>query len=185
MTSLALAAYSLGLAGYAAIKVLSPAFYALDDAKTPMMIALGSIVVNAVASYFFREWLSQFGVTPDTPHGYGHAGVALATSTVALVNFFALTLFMRKKIKRLNGREVLQSFARIAAASAIMSAVAFFTHYFLHRQIASRGLFYDAVEAIIPIVAGGITFVVAARLLGVAELEKLFSAIARKLGQGR
>ncbi|MDQ3087783.1 MAG: murein biosynthesis integral membrane protein MurJ, partial [Acidobacteriota bacterium] len=42
MTALALAGYAVGLTGYAAIKVLSPAFYALDDAKTPMIIALCS-----------------------------------------------------------------------------------------------------------------------------------------------
>ena len=40
MTSWALAAYSVGLAGYAAIKVLSPSFYALDDAKRRCMSAL-------------------------------------------------------------------------------------------------------------------------------------------------
>ncbi|MGH9821389.1 MAG: murein biosynthesis integral membrane protein MurJ, partial [Pyrinomonadaceae bacterium] len=106
MTALALAGYSIGLTGYAAIKVLSPAFYALDDAKTPMMIAIASIGVNAVASYFFRDWLANYGVTPETPNGYGHVGVALATSTVALVNFFALALFMRKRINRLNGKEI-------------------------------------------------------------------------------
>ncbi|HSU26551.1 MAG TPA: murein biosynthesis integral membrane protein MurJ, partial [Pyrinomonadaceae bacterium] len=111
MTALALAGYSIGLTGYAAIKVLSPAFYALDDAKTPMIIALASIVVNAAASFLFRDWLSNFGVTPETPNGYGHVGVALATSTVALVNFFALALFMRKRISRLNGREIFSSFA--------------------------------------------------------------------------
>jgi len=38
MTAVALAGYSIGLTGYAAIKILSPAFYALNDAKTPMMI---------------------------------------------------------------------------------------------------------------------------------------------------
>ena len=55
MTAYALAGYSIGLTGYAAIKVLSPAFYALDDAKTPMIIALGSIVVNALASLSFSQ----------------------------------------------------------------------------------------------------------------------------------
>ena len=40
MTAWALGGYTIGLTGYAAIKVLSPAFYALDDAKTPMIIAI-------------------------------------------------------------------------------------------------------------------------------------------------
>ena len=39
-TALALACYSAGLAGYAATKVLAPAFYALHDARTPMWVSV-------------------------------------------------------------------------------------------------------------------------------------------------
>jgi integral membrane protein MviN len=184
MTALALAGYSIGLTGYAAIKVLSPAFYALEDAKTPMMIALGSIIVNAGASYLFRNWLSGYGVTPETPHGYGHVGVALATSTVALVNFFALALFMKKRIGRLNGREVLSSFLRIAAASAIMSVFCYAAYYLLSRSLGSGRFVFEAIGALVPIAVGGITFMIAAKLLGVTELQKLYNAFSRKLGIG-
>src|SRR3954454_20581042 len=72
MTAIALMGYSIGLTGYAAIKILSPAFYALNDAKTPMIIAIASIAVNFIASYFLRQWLSHYGVTESTPNGYGH-----------------------------------------------------------------------------------------------------------------
>src|SRR3982751_4950054 len=181
MTALALAGYSIGLAGYAAIKVLSPAFYALNDAKTPMIIAIGSIAVNAVGSYFFREWLSHYGVTPETPHGYGHVGVALATSTVALVNVIALAVFMRRRISRLNGRVIASSFFRIAAASAIMSAVCYGAYYFLHAMLFSRGLLEHMMEAFIPIFIGATAFLVAAKLFGVSELEKLYGGLRRKL----
>jgi putative peptidoglycan lipid II flippase len=183
MTALALAGYSIGLAGYAAIKVLSPAFYALDDAKTPMIIAVGSIAVNALASYFFRDWLSHFGVTPETPHGYGHVGVALATSTVALVNFVALAIFMRRRIARLNGRVIASSFFRIAAASLLMSAISYASYYFLHSLLNSKGLLAEAAEAFIPIAIGGAVFLVAAKLFGVSELEKLYSGLRRKLAR--
>jgi putative peptidoglycan lipid II flippase len=182
MTALALAGYSIGLTGYAAIKVLSPAFYALDDAKTPMIIALGSIVVNAVASFLFRNWLSGFGVTPESPSGYGHVGVALATSTVALVNFFALALFMRHRIKRLNGREVLSSFLRIAAASLIMSAVAYFSFRLLAGYFAVTTFVVKLIEVFVPIGLAGLSFLVAAKLLGIRELEKLFDIFARRFG---
>jgi putative peptidoglycan lipid II flippase len=185
MTALALAGYSIGLTGYAAIKVLSPAFYALDDAKTPMIIAIASIAVNAVASFFFRDWLSNFGVTPETPHGYGHVGVALATSTVALVNFFALAVFMRKRIERLNGREIFSSFVRIAAASLAMSVVCYFSYHFLNNFFAVRTLVAKIIEAFAPIILGGVTFIVAAKLLGVSELEKLFKIFSRRLGLNR
>jgi len=175
MTAYALSGYSIGLTGYAAIKVLSPAFYAMDDAKTPMIIALASIVVNTLASYSFLQLLS--------PYGYGHIGVALATSIVALVNFFALALLMRKKIKRLNGREIISAFTRIAIASAVMSAVCWFSYQFLHGQFGGRSFLYKAIECFVPIGLGGIIFLIMAKLLKVSEIDKLYNAFARKLGR--
>ncbi|MGD9562484.1 MAG: murein biosynthesis integral membrane protein MurJ [Pyrinomonadaceae bacterium] len=181
MTAIALAGYSIGLTGYAAIKVLSPAFYALDDAKTPMIIALVSIGVNLIGSYSFRELLSNYGVTPATPHGYGHVGVALATSIVALVNFFALAFIMRSRVKRLNGRAILASFIKISAASAALSAVCYFSYRTLASTYGTESLSLQLVEAFVPIALGGTAFLLTAKLLRVTELEQLFGMVRRKL----
>jgi putative peptidoglycan lipid II flippase len=183
MTAAALAGYSVGLTGYAAIKILSPAFYALNDAKTPMIIALASIGVNLIGSYFLREWLSNFGVTPETPHGYGHVGVALATSIVALVNFFALALILRGRIKRLNGRNIIFSFLKIAAASAVMSVAAYASYHALLGSYGSATLTLRIVEAFVPIAAGAVSFVIAAKLLKVTELEQAVGTIRRKFAR--
>lgn len=183
MTAIALVGYSIGLTGYAGIKILSPAFYALNDAKTPMLIAIGSILVNFIGSYFLREWLSQYGVTAETPHGYGHVGVALATSIVALVNFFALAILMRKRIKRLNGRNIFTSFMKIAAASAVLSAVCYLSYHFLFDRFGTGTFSIKLAEAFIPIGLGGIAFVIAAKLLRVAELEQAYGTIRRKLAR--
>jgi putative peptidoglycan lipid II flippase len=183
MTAIALAGYSIGLTGYAAIKILSPAFYALDDAKTPMIIALASIVVNLLGSYFLREWLSGFGVTPETPHGYGHVGVALATSIVALVNFFALALIMRKRVKRLNGRVIFLAFMKIAAASAVLSAVCYFSYRFLLSSYGTGTFLLRFTETFVPIALGGIAFVLVAKVLRVTELEQLYGSLRRRVGR--
>ncbi len=183
MTAAALAGYSIGLTGYAAIKILSPAFYALDDAKTPMLIALGSIVVNFIGSYGLREWLSHYGVTSETPHGYGHVGVALATSIVAIVNFLALAMILRKRIKRLNGRDIFFSLAKITAASAVLSVVCYFSYHFMVGQFGVAGLPLRLAEAFVPIGLGGIAFVIVAKLLRVTELEQAFGMLRRKLGK--
>jgi len=180
MTAWALSGYAVGLTGYAAIKVLSPAFYALNDARTPMVIALISIVVNAVASYFLMDLFSGIGVSAQYPNGYGHVGVALATSCVALVNFLALAWFMRQKIKRLNGREMFSSFIRIAIASAAMSVVAYFSFQFLSGYFVNKNFWVRAAEAFVPIILAGLTFVVAAKLLRISELEKLWNGLRRK-----
>ncbi|MEO7539541.1 MAG: murein biosynthesis integral membrane protein MurJ [Pyrinomonadaceae bacterium] len=183
MTAQALAGYSIGLVGYAAIKVLSPAFYAMNDAKTPMIIAIASIAVNAVGCYFFREWLSHYGVTPETPYGYGHVGVALATSLVALVNFIALVWFMRRKIHRLNGRFIVRSFIKIAAAAAVMSVACYASYYYLYSHLGSSTLTFKAVEAFVPILLGAVVFVIMAKLLKITELEQAMGAVRRKLAR--
>ncbi len=108
-TALALAGYALGLTGYAAIKVLTPAFYALGDARVPMLASLGSMAVNYALNWTFLRVL-----------GWGHAGLAVSTSLVATVNFLALMVFLRRRIQRLEGRRLARSLSRIVAAVAVM-----------------------------------------------------------------
>lgn len=174
MTAWALSAYAIGLMGYAAIKILSPAFYALNDAKTPMIIAVVSIIVNAVASYLFRNLLITYNL--------GHVGVALATSSVALVNFSALFLLMRNRIKGINGNEILSSFLKIGAASIVMSLVCYAAYYFLHQTLAAQNFGAKLIEAFIPIALGGIVFFAMTKLLKVEEVTKIYNALARKIG---
>ena len=180
MTAWALSGYAIGLTGYAAIKVLSPAFYAMDDAKTPMLVGLASIAVNALASYFFMNWLLGVGTSESRPNGLGHVGVALATSVVAIVNFAVLAIIMRSRIKRLNGRSIVSGFLKIAAASAVMSVVCYFSYRFLDSYFAVRTLSVELIQAFVPIVIGGVCFVIMAKLLRVAELEKLYNALSRR-----
>lgn len=183
MTAYALAAYAIGLTGYAAIKILSPAFYALDNAKTPMIIALCSIAVNAAACFFFMDLFSQYGVSPEYPSGYGHVGVALATSCVALVNFFALALMMKKRIKRINGGDIFKSFIKIAIASAVMSLICWISYQTLTNYFGTKTLFIKMIEALVPVGLGGITFLVMAKLLGVDELNRFVNMLKKKLGR--
>ncbi|MEP7148877.1 MAG: murein biosynthesis integral membrane protein MurJ [Acidobacteriota bacterium] len=180
MTAWALSGYAIGLTGYAAIKVLSPAFYAMDDAKTPMLVGIASILVNALASYFFMNWLLTVDVIEGRPTGLGHVGVALATSVVAIVNFAALALIMRSRIKRLNGRSIVSGFAKIAFASAVMSAVCYFSFRFLDSYFPTRTFSVKLTEVFVPIVLGAVSFVLIAKLLRVTELEKLYTALSRK-----
>lgn len=180
MTAWALSGYAIGLTGYAAIKVLSPAFYAMDDAKTPMLVGIASILVNALASYFFMNWLMAVGASETRPNGLGHVGVALATSVVAIVNFAALALIMRSRIKRLNGRSIITGFLKIALASAVLSAVCYFSFRYLDSYFTTRTFSVKLAEVFIPIILGGICFLLIAKLLRVAELEKLYGALSRR-----
>jgi putative peptidoglycan lipid II flippase len=183
MTAWTLAAYAVGLTGYAAIKIISPAFYALDDARTPMIISLISILVNAVAGYVFRVTLARVGVTEQTPGGFGHVGVALATSTIALVNFLALLILLRRKIKRIEGGKILTALIKIGAASMLLSAVSYFSYRLIFDFLGTGNLLFKLIEVFVPIALGGAVFLITAKLLGINELNQAYNAFARKLGR--
>jgi len=183
MVAWSLAAYSIGLAGYAAIKVLSPSFYAMDDARTPMFISIATIAVHAPVSFGMMYLLSGIGVSAERPNGYGHVGVALATSAVALVNFTALTYFMRKKIGRLNGRDILGAFVRVAIASAVMTLVCYLSYRAVAAFFNVENIGVRMLEAFIPIGLGGLAFFIMAKLLRIGEVEQVVSMLRRKFGR--
>lgn len=166
-TANALAAYAIGLAGYGAIKVLSPAFYALGDARTPMLISLGSIAVN----YLMNSLL----VGP-----FGHVGLAFSTSAVALVNFLMLALFMRRRLGLLGGRQLAITALKIVLASAALAVVAWTVNE-SSGALPANGLAFKFSRVVIAIILAGATFYLVCRLLQVDELREAIDAIGGKL----
>lgn len=73
MSALALEAFSLGICGFIFVKVLAPGFFARQDTKTPMKIAVVSVLVNVIMSLILVNYLQ-------------HTGLALAISIAAWVN---------------------------------------------------------------------------------------------------
>lgn len=106
----ALAAYALGLAAYAGVKIVAPVFYALGDARTPMRIAIVSIAVNYTLNWILVRALH-----------FGHLGLALSTSAVATVNFVWLFAILRRRIGGVEGKRLLKCTVRILAAAGVMS----------------------------------------------------------------
>ena len=166
-TALALSCYALGLAGYSALKVLNPAFYALHDARTPMIVSLLSIAVNYLtADLLFRRT------------GLGHAGLALSTAAVATFGGLALFVLLRKRIGGIYGRNLLESVWKIALASAIMGAVVFGSDHFVEGWLGIDRLARLASLAVcIPV--GLMIFYAACRILRVSELELAARALLR------
>jgi putative peptidoglycan lipid II flippase len=88
---------------------------------------------------------------------------------------------MRKRVKRLNGRDIFLSFMKIAAASSVLSAVCYTSYRFLINQFGAATLTLRLIDAFVPIALGGIAFVVVAKLLRVTELEQAIGTIRRKI----
>jgi putative peptidoglycan lipid II flippase len=170
-TALALSCYAIGLAGYAAIKILAPAFYALDDARTPMLVSLVSIIINFAAAS------SMVKVA-----GLGHAGLALSTSIVALFSAFALLLLLRSRIRGIEGRALLESVWKIIIASTVMGLVCFGSSHAVQWLLGASKLARLA-DVAISIPLGALLFYALCRALRVTELEAAERALVRPLAR--
>jgi putative peptidoglycan lipid II flippase len=82
-TTRALMGYGVGLMGLVGVKVLAPGFYARQDVRTPVRIAIVVLVITQAMNVLFVPWL-------------GHAGLALSIGLGALVNAGWLLLGLRR-----------------------------------------------------------------------------------------
>ncbi len=173
MTALAVSGYVIGLAGYAAVKVLAPAFYALGSARTPMVISMASIGINFVVAWSMTQQA-----------GMGHFGLALATSGVALFNAGALFWLLRGRLGGIHGRALVRSTTKIIAASGIMAGAAALSSHFVLVWVGTARLGRLA-DVVVSIPVAVIVFYALCRLLKVAELETAVRAIAGPLAKLR
>jgi putative peptidoglycan lipid II flippase len=165
-TGNALAAYAIGLAGYAAVKVLSPAFYAFGEARTPMLISLGSIAVN----YLMNSLL----VGP-----FGHVGLAVSTSTVALVNCLLLAVFIRRKLGGIEGRELGGKALRVASATLPMAGVAWAINE-TTAALPIAGLALDIVRVSASVSLAAAAYYFACKWMRVAEVTEAVGAVTAR-----
>src|SRR5881296_4416715 len=117
-TSGALEYYAVGLVSYAGLRVLTPAFYAIGQRNTPMIVSFLAIGAN-----LFLNWLFTFRL------GWGHRGLAFSTSLVATINFLLLYALMRRHTRRLETRQMLISLGKICIAGAALALVCWLANY--------------------------------------------------------
>lgn len=173
---LALSYFAIGLAGYAALKVLTPAFYALDDSRTPMLISLGSIAINFAAVTALVRGTNL-----------GHAGLALSTSIVALFGFLAQFWILRNRVGGMYGRDLVRSTMQILTSSFIMGAAVYLSTQGMQNWLGT-GKAARLADLAVSIPLGAVIFYAACRFFAVAELEMADRALAgplRRLGVKR
>jgi putative peptidoglycan lipid II flippase len=84
MTAQALIAYGVGLMGLILVKILAPGFYAKQDIRTPVKIAIGVLISTQIMNYLFVPWIA-------------HAGLALSIGIGATINAGILFFILIKR----------------------------------------------------------------------------------------
>lgn len=152
-TRLAVMAYSVGLLGLLAVKILAPGFYARRDIRTPVKIAL---VVLVLTQLFNLVLVPQFA----------HAGLALSIGLGASVNALALLVLLRRHKMYAPSQGWALFWVRVVPALACMAAVIWFANaHFdwiaLGQQPGLRILYLMAVIAL-----AALSYFIALILLG-------------------
>jgi putative peptidoglycan lipid II flippase len=170
----ALRFYAIGLAGYAALKVLVNAFYALDRRKTPMMVSFLSVGLNLLLNWIFTLHL-----------GWGVRGLAFSTGCVATVNFLVLYALMHRQLRSLESRRMLIMLGKVAIAGAALFAVCAASSHWLLGDWATQG-FWSKLSALLgTVVAGALVFGACGAALHIEEIDTLREALRRRLARGR
>ncbi len=108
-TGKALFCYALGLGAFAMVKVVVPVFYAQKDMKTPVKVAVATLVVNVVLNLILMIPLK-------------HAGLALATSLASSFNLAVLLTILERREQGPSWDELVKSAARNLPPLLVLTA---------------------------------------------------------------
>jgi putative peptidoglycan lipid II flippase len=170
----ALRFYAIGLAGYAALKVLVNAFYALDRRKTPMLVSFLAVGLNLLLN-----WLFTFRL------GWGHRGLAFSTGCIATVNFLLLYWLMSRQLKGLETRRMLIMLGKVTLAAAALAAVCAASSHWLLADWQTQSFLRRLGALLVTICVGGLVFAGAGVALHIEELKELQAALSRRFRRTR
>jgi putative peptidoglycan lipid II flippase len=166
----ALRYYAIGLVGYAALKVLVNAFYALDRRKTPMLVSFLAVAMNLLLNWFFTFHL-----------GWGHRGLAFSTGCIATVNFLLLYALMRGQLKGLESRRMLAMLLKVAVPTAALAAVCAASSHWLLADWQTQSFVSKLGELLATVVVGALVFAGCGAALHIEEIKELRAAVQRRL----
>ncbi|MFB9320897.1 murein biosynthesis integral membrane protein MurJ [Cryptosporangium minutisporangium] len=160
------AAFGVALLPFTGYMILQRGFYALQDTRTPALIATGVTVIG-VAGCLVATWL--------LPRATIVVGIPLAYAAAYTVGFLAAAAILRRRLGRIDGHRLLHTHARVAVAAGIAVSCGAVTAFALTPMIDTG---YSA--ALVTLTAAGVVstavYVAVAHLLRLAEIRQLVAA---------
>ncbi len=114
LVSWALLFYGIGLVGFSVVEIVSRAFYALHDTKTPVFVGVVTMIINIGLSFLFLNLFPRWGWMP-------HGGLALSMTTASFLEMAILLFYMRRKLSGLEGSNLMNGLLKALIASGVMS----------------------------------------------------------------
>ena len=182
-TAYVLGAFALGLVAQGLLPLLTRTFYVFQDTKTPLKIAIISMIVNAIGSVTL-----PYVYMPITGHEgkLGIGGVALAFVLAGYVNLLLSLYYLHKKVGNLYSREIVVDFIKVIFAASIMGIAAHYLLYLFDPLVQAsggkiaKGLF---PQTILSIAISIIIYFVLTLLMNIRESRDILSKIKRVLAK--
>ena len=159
--------YAAGMIGHSIMEILTRAFYAQHDTKTPVFIGVVAMGLNVVFSILFAKIFASIGWMP-------HGGLALANSFATALEAAALFIVMRKRLNGIDGKKILNGFA-LSLLGVLSMSLVIFGWFYLGKNLSAW------VVAPIGVLVGGGIYFAALWILRVPELQYLVSGVLRRL----
>ena len=135
--------YAPGLLFFSIYKVFVPAFYAMQDTRTPVRVAVSMVCLNLFLNIIFiLTW----------PEGYKHAGLAFATVIASVVSCFVLAVILHKRIGSLQWKKLFTIAVKTLVATSVMGV----TSWYLYQLIIKYGVeIFSSTKIVVPLAVGG------------------------------
>ena len=168
-TASALAFYAPGILGYSIVKIASPSFYSLREARTPVIVSMITIAVNLVLNL----WLNSI---------YGFKGLALGTAIAANVNAGLLLFLLSRRLGGGDAARIARTFLKTSIAAAVMGLAAYYAQQGLQSVFSAPEFWHRFIRVFGAIGAGLGTLALMAYVL---RLEEFSMALQRVMGRLR
>jgi putative peptidoglycan lipid II flippase len=164
----ALAFFTIGLASHSVVEIVSRAYYALKDTRTPVLIGTAAMGLNIAFSFILAPLFGRLNLWP-------HGGLALANTLATTLEMLAMAWLMRRRLSGLDLPRLLPGLWRTVLASVVMGAA--LAAWLAATQGQSPWLVGAGGVAV-----GGAVFAGAALALGAPEARLALRMAADRLG---
>jgi len=186
LTAASLGIFSLFLVGATLVPLLARAFFSLQDTKTPVKIAIFSMILNVALSYslvwglkfenIFQRQLIGFLKLKEL-NNVSVVGLPLAVSISALVQFFLLCIFLKKRVKDLEFKNLTKLFLKIFFAALIMAVVVFLSLKIFSSFFNTSTVLGLLSQTFLSLIFGILVYIGASLALEIEEPQIIWSSI--------
>lgn len=169
----ALSFYAVGLCGYAAVKVVTDAFYALKDTVTPLKVSSGTLALN-------------IGLNAVAILGLGldHRAIALSMALTVTLSFVLQFWLLRRRVGGVDGRKIASTAARAAVAAAVMGALVWAVSTGSETWLGVETTLARLAQVGASVGSGVVVFAVLAKVLRLSELDEIFGIFLARFRRG-